>query len=103
MLKGFLDKTMLNGFAYNEDNGWKGLLSYIKRVTVITTSTVTKEYLQKESGNPIENVFINRTLVDLGIDAKNVNWIHFGQVNTTTNEAREKFLDDIPELYANIN
>lgn len=101
MLKGFLDKTMLNGFAYNEDNGWKGLLTYIKKVTVITTSTVTKEYLEKDCGDPIENVFINRTLVDLGIEAKNVNWIHFGQVNKTSDEAREEFLDNIPELYNN--
>lgn len=99
MLKGFLDKTMLKGFAYNEDNGWEGLLTYIKKVTVITTSTVTKSYLQTECGDPIQKVFINRTLVDLGIDAKNVNWIHFGEANTTTDEKREKFLDDIPMLY----
>lgn len=99
MLKGFLDKTMLSGFAYDESSGWKGLLGYIKRVTVITTSTVTKEYLEKECGDPIQSVFINRTLVDLGIDSKNVSWIHFGEVNTTTEENREKFLDDIPKLY----
>lgn len=101
MLKGFLDKTMLKGFAYNEDNGWEGLLTYIKKVTVITTSTVTKSYLQNECGDPIQGVFINRTLVDLGIDAKNVNWIHFGEVTTTSDEARDKFLDDIPLLYKN--
>jgi len=100
MLKGFLDKTMLNGFAYNENNGWKGLLTYIKRVTVITTSTVPASYLERDCGNPIKDVFINRTLADLGIDPKTVNWIHFGEVNVTTDEKREKFLNDIPQLYA---
>lgn len=100
MLKGFFDKVMLNNFAYNEDNGWKGLLTYIKKVTVITTSTVTKSYLENECGNPIQNIFIERTLADIGIDPKNVNWIHFGEVNVTTAEKREQFLDEIPELYA---
>jgi putative NADPH-quinone reductase len=101
MLKGFLDKTMLNGFAYNEDNGWKGLLTNIKKTTVITTSTVTKEYLENNCGNPIQDVFIARTLNDLGIDPQTVKWIHFGQVNTTTDQIRAKFLDDLPDLYAN--
>ena len=98
MLKGFLDKTMLNGFAYNEDNGWKGLLTNIKKTTVITTSTVTKEYLENNCGNPIQDVFIARTLNDLGIDPQTVKWIHFGQVNTTTDQIRAKFLDDLPDL-----
>ncbi|APU70636.1 NAD(P)H dehydrogenase [Companilactobacillus crustorum] len=100
MLKGFFDKTMLNGFAYDESNGWQGLLTYIKRATVITTSTVTKEHLENNCGNPIQNVFIDRTLVDLGIDQKTVHWIHFGKVNTTTDEDREQFLNDLPSLYA---
>ena len=101
MLKGFLDKTMLNGLAYNEDNCWKGLLTNIKKTTVITTSTVTKEYLENNCGNPIQDVFIARTLNDLGIDPQTVKWIHFGQVNTTTDQIRAKFLDDLPDLYAN--
>jgi len=101
ILKGFFDKIMLNGFAYNEDNGWKGLLTNIKEVTIVTTSTVTKEYLETKCGDPIQKVMINRTLTDLGIEPANCNWIHFGEVNTTTDEVREKFLDDLPELYAN--
>ncbi|MFH5810154.1 NAD(P)H-dependent oxidoreductase [Companilactobacillus sp. FL22-1] len=99
MLKGFFDKTMLKDFAYNEDNGWKGLLTYIDRVTVITTSTVTKSYLEKECGDPIQAVFIGRTLKDLGIDPQKVDWIHFGEVNTTTDQKRDEFLDSLPERY----
>jgi len=99
MLKGFLDKTMLKDFAYNEDDGWKGLLTYIKKVTVITTSTVTKDYLKNDCGDPIQGVFINRTLVDLGISAKNVKWIHFGEITTTTDEKRTEFLDNLPKFY----
>ncbi|MQS75380.1 NAD(P)H-dependent oxidoreductase [Companilactobacillus halodurans] len=101
MLKGFLDKTMLSGFAYDESNGWKGLLTNIKKVTVITTSTVTKEYLEKECGDPIQGVFIDRTLDDLGINPQNVNWVHFGRVNVTTDEARQEFLEKVPQYYLN--
>ncbi|WP_125588356.1 NAD(P)H-dependent oxidoreductase [Companilactobacillus jidongensis] len=101
MLKGFLDKTMLKDFAYNEDNGWRGLLTYIKKATVITTSTVTKDYLKTESGDPIQSVLINRTLSDIGIDPQNNKWIHFGQVNVTTDEARNNFLNNLPTMYEN--
>lgn len=101
MLKGFLDKTMLANFAYNEDNGWTGLLTNIKKATVITTSTVTQEYLETESGDPIQGVFINRTLADMGINPQNNKWIHFGKVNITTDEARTEFLNNLPKLYEN--
>ncbi|APX71444.1 NAD(P)H-dependent oxidoreductase [Companilactobacillus allii] len=101
ILKGFIDKTMVKGFAYNEDNGWTGLLTYIKKTTVITTSTITKEYLKTESGDPIQGVFINRTLADIGLKPENTNWIHFGEVNITSDEVRTKFLKDLPDIYKN--
>lgn len=99
MLKGFLDKTMLNNFAYNEDNGWSGLLTYIKKATVITTSTVTKDYLITESGDPIQGVFIDRTLSDMGIDPQINKWIHFGKVNVTTDQIRNEFLHNLSSIY----
>lgn len=101
MLKGFFDKVMLKDFAYNEDHGWKGLLDYIKKVTVITTSTVSKQYLIDDCGDPVQGVFIDRTLADIGIDPKDVNWIHFGEATTTTEANREKFLNELPALYEN--
>lgn len=101
MLKGFLDKTMLANFAYNEENGWTGLLNNIKKSTVITTSTITKDYLVNQSGNPIQGVFINRTLADMGIDPQTNNWIHFGEVNLTTDKVRADFLNELPKLYEN--
>lgn len=103
MLKGFLDKVMLSNFAYDESSGWKGLLTNIKKVTVITTSTITKDYLVNQCGDPISGVFINRTLADIGLDPKHSNWIHFGQVNTTTDEKRNEFLDEVVKLYEKAN
>lgn len=100
-LKGFFDKVMLKGFAYTEDPEWRGLLTYINKATVITTATLTKDYLRQQSGDPIQGNLINRTLADIGIDPTKTNWIHFGEVNLTTDDVRKQFLTDLPELYRN--
>lgn len=100
-LKGFFDKVMLKDFAYVEDPNWRGLLTYINKATVITTATITKDYLRHESGDPIQGNLINRTFSDIGIDPAKTNWIHFGKVNLTTDNVRKQFLADLPELYRN--
>ena len=98
-LKGFFDKVMLRGFAYVESPEWRGLLTYINKATVITTSTVPKDYLQQQAGDPIQGNLINRTIADLGIDPSKTNWIHFGEVNLTPDKVRKQFLADLPNLY----
>lgn len=90
---------MLRGFAYVESPEWRGLLTYINKATVITTSTVPKDYLQQQAGDPIQGNLINRTIADLGIDPSKTNWIHFGEVNLTTDKVRKQFLADLPNLY----
>lgn len=99
ILKGFLDKVFLPKFAYLEDaNGnWQGLLTNIEKVSVITTATYTKEELIKND-DVIQGVFMNSTLNGVGISKENMKWIHFGRVNRTTNERREKFLKLVPSL-----
>lgn len=100
IIKGFLDKVMLNGFAFKDEprSDWEGLLTYIQKIRVITTSTLTKDYLERESGNPIQAVLINRVFDDLGLDPQKTKWIHFGKVDITTDEARHAFLHDLPSL-----
>ncbi|WP_125583894.1 NAD(P)H-dependent oxidoreductase [Levilactobacillus cerevisiae] len=98
-LKGFFDKVMLKGFAYQEAPEWHGLLIYIQKATVITTATLTKSYLKSESGDPIQNNLINRVFTDIGIDPNRTNWIHLGEANTTTDAVRQQFLADLPQLY----
>lgn len=98
-LKGFFDKVMLKGFAYEEDPEWRGLLTYINQATVITTATITKNDLMTTSGDPIQGNLINRVFADIGIIPANTNWIHFGEANITTDAVRQQFLADLPELY----
>lgn len=99
ILKGFIEKVMLSGFAYEEDEKGHltGLLAHIKKTTVISTSTADKKYLEHEGGNAIQGVFINRTLADIGIKNEHTQWINFSKVNLTTDENRKQFLLDIPK------
>ncbi|MCM3044218.1 NAD(P)H-dependent oxidoreductase [Bacillus altitudinis] len=100
MLKGFIDKVMLSGFAFIEDQNTgtlQGLLTSIKKTTVISTSTTDKEYIESEAGNAIQSVFIDRTLADLGIKNESTKWIHFSRVNLTTDEKRKQFLKEISQ------
>ncbi|WP_156321025.1 NAD(P)H-dependent oxidoreductase [Bacillus sp. JCM 19041] len=80
ILKGFIDKVMLTGFAILDDKKTgtlTGLLTNIKKTTVISTSTTDKEYIESEGGNAIQGVFINRTLADLGIKNEYTKWFIF--------------------------
>ncbi|WP_342462581.1 NAD(P)H-dependent oxidoreductase [Bacillus sp. FSL R5-0286] len=98
ILKGFIDKVMLRGFAFTEDQhtgALKGLLTNIKKTTVISTSTTDKDYIESEAGNAIQSVFINRTLADLGLKNESTKWIHFSRVNLTTDEKRKQFFKKI--------
>ncbi len=64
---------------------------------MISTSTTDKDYIESEGGNAGQNVFINRTLADLGIKNEDTKWIHFSRVNLTTDEKRMIFLKEIAQ------
>ncbi len=81
ILKGFFDKVMLKDFAYIEGKtGLKGLLTHIKRTTVITTSELPTWYLILFSGNPIKGTFIRSTLRGIGL--KKVRWLNSGMTSS---------------------
>ncbi|MCA1040689.1 NAD(P)H-dependent oxidoreductase [Bacillus infantis] len=57
ILKGFIDKVMLSGFAFLEDKTTgtlKGLLTNIEKTTVISTSKTDKDHIKSEGGNAIQ-------------------------------------------------
>ena len=91
ILKGFIDKVMLKNFAYKESKiGFKGLLTHIKKATVITTSQAPTWYIKWIMGNPIKSVFIRGTLHAIGI--KNVKWLNHGNTTGGSDESRKRFL-----------
>lgn len=91
ILKGFLDKVMLKEFAYTIIDGKvgpKGLLTNIKKATVITTSDSPKWFLKYFAGNTIQGTFIKHNLKSFGI--KNVKWLHCGDTKNTKKESLQK-------------
>jgi len=95
ILKGFLDKVLLPGFAFDEiDNQLVGKLSHIKRLTVISTSEVLNEFIRKEVGNPIEISLMNTTLGVCGIQNDKL-WLNCEKIVSGTLDERSQFLNRV--------
>ena len=94
ILKGFIDKVMLKGFAYEESTtGIRGRLNHIKRTAVITTSESPTWYLKLFARNPIENNFIKNTLKAIGL--KNIKWLNNSETKSGMDRQRSRFLKSI--------
>lgn len=94
ILKGFFEKVMLKGFAYNETKtGLKGLLTHITKTTVITTSESPTIYINLIKGNPIKGVFIRGMLKDIGL--KHVRWYNCDYITSGPRIKKERFLQSI--------
>lgn len=99
ILKGFLDKVLLPGFAFDEiDNQLVGKLSHIKRLTVISTSEVLSEFMRKEVGNPIEISLMNTTLGVCGIQNDKL-WFNCEKIASGSLNERESFLNRIKSRF----
>ena len=90
ILKGFFDKVLLYGFAYNYENGWNPLLN-IEKSTIITTSEQATENFS-ESGDPVNDINKN-CLYSVGI--KNATWFNCDHITSGSDEHRKAFLDKI--------
>lgn len=95
ILKGFMDKVLLPGFAFDEiDNQLVGKLSHIKRLTVISTSEVMCEFMRNEVGNPIEISLMNTTLGVCGIQNDKL-WLNCEKIASGTLEERNSFINRV--------
>lgn len=100
IVKGFIDKAMLNNFAYVDTNtGIKGLLSLDKCLT-ITTSKSPTWYLKYFGGNNIQKVFLNLTLKGVGV--KQTKWVNFGSIKQSNAQTRKDFLQKIRQAVAKL-
>ena len=92
ILKGFIDKLMLKGYAYQIDQtGWHPLLKFDK-VTLISTSESPTEYFTKS----ISDIFINQTLAQVGM-AK-ATWYNLEKTCSESDQYRETFLNRVKEI-----
>ena len=97
ILKGFFDKVMTKGFAYeNAKNGIKGLLTNIKTAKMITTAEVPKILLS------ITGFGITMKKANLGgVGIKKTKWIHYSFKAKGKDEDRKKFLEKVKEFVSN--
>ncbi len=100
MIKGFLDKVMLKQFAYTSSSAGmlKGLLTHIKKSTVITTSGGPTWYIRFFGGNAVKKTFIKSTLKTVGL--KHATWINCSKTGPKDQEPREKFLQKIEKNFS---
>ena len=98
MLKGFIDKVMKEGPGLSHvftKRGVKGLLTNLKHVYVLTTSTSPTFYLRLFCGNALQGVFIKHTLRQLGI--RRAHWQNFGNITHSSLKQRQKYLEYVTE------
>ena len=96
ILKGFLDKVMLRGFAYESGKyGIKGLLP-IKSAKMITTAEAPKFLLN------IMGFGMTMRKANLGgVGIKNTKWIHYSLRAKGKDDDRKKFLEKVGEFVGN--
>jgi putative NADPH-quinone reductase len=99
IVKGFLDKVFLPGFAFTPGKtGLDGRLSYIKRVDVFTTSSSPKWYLRLKCGNPFKKIFLNTVMKSVGI-GKGA-WWHCCVDREGDGEDRKDYLKSIEKHFS---
>ena len=91
ILKGFFDKVMVKGFAYESaKNGIKGLLTNIKTAKMITTAEAPKILLS------ITGFGITMKKANLGgVGIKKTEWIHYSLKSKGKDEDRKEFLEKV--------
>jgi putative NADPH-quinone reductase len=99
LTKGFIDKVIFPGATYEYTKSGMGmntLLGNIQTVDVITTMNTPKPIYRFIFGNAIKNALIKGTLKKSGI--KNVHWVSFNMVKTSSTKKRAKWLTKLETL-----
>ena len=96
IMRGFLDKVLLNHSAYIEDE--KGLhpLRNIQNTIILTTSAAPTEVLINNFGDPINGTVINGTFNAVGFF--NARWYNLGDINKIAKTEITNFIASIPEI-----
>ncbi|KAF0092555.1 MAG: NADPH-quinone reductase [Fusobacteria bacterium] len=97
ILKGFLDKVFLYGYAYisGENGALEGLFS--KQAVVITTMETPNSVYNEMLNNPVKNHFINATLATCGIQT--LKHFQIDKINSGTDDYRKDSFNQIVEYF----
>ena len=93
MLKGWMDKVLLPGFAFTTDQVPQPLLKKITGASVLTTTGTPDEYHRKEYNNALKWVLCEGTLKFCGINK--ITWLNFGDAGFTTREKHNQWIKTV--------
>ena len=94
MVKGFIDKVIFPGVAYNMDGPQlKSRLHSLRQVTIITTMNTPADVYRDQFNNAIEGSLIKGTFNQIGIH--DVEWISLNMVKQAGQEKRRIWLEEI--------
>lgn len=99
--KGFIDRVLFPGVAYDHHPRGFGLiplLKDLKRITIITTMNKPRIMYSLLIGNLIRKVMIKSVFKTMGY--KNVDWINFTSVKRVSQDKRVKWLTDIENKFS---
>ena len=102
MTKGFIDKVIFPGVAYDyKSNGFMTKkLKKIQSVTLITTMNTHRFFYRLLFGNAIKRAFFTGTFWKLGY--KNRKWISLNMVKFVTEDKRKKWLLELEQRFSNL-
>lgn len=104
LTKGFIDKLIFPGIAYNYKEKGLGMYSLLKRlegVTMITTMNTPSLAYRLLFGNAIQKALLLGTFWKIGI--KKRKWINLTNVKFSSDQKRAKWLRDIESLFMQLS
>lgn len=99
--KGFIDRVLSPGLAYEHHPrgfGLVPLLKNLKSITIITTMNKPAIMYSLLIGNLIRKVMVKSVFKTMGY--KNVNWISFTSVKRVSQEKRVKWLNELENKFS---
>lgn len=102
--KGFIDRVLSPGLAYDHHPRGFGLIPLLKSlnsVTLITTMNKPKIMYSLLIGNLIKKVMIKSVFKTMGY--KNLKWISYNMVKSVSQEKRVKWLTEIENRFSKFN
>lgn len=103
MTKGFIDRVLFPGVAYDHHPrgfGLTPLLKNLKSITIITTMNKPRVMYSLVIGNLIKKAMLRSVFKTMGYT--NLNWISFTMVKAVSQEKREKWLSNLEQKFSNL-
>lgn len=100
LTKGFIDKVIFPGIAYNYTNNgnrMKPLFKKIKGITIITTMNTPAFLYRIVFGNAVKKAMMTGTFWKMGY--RNRKWINLSMVKSVSQNKREKWLVNIEKRF----